>query len=349
MEETKNIRQFYPNSVKLNNMSLTPVNKVFYESILKNLYKSLQLTKVRYLEIKEEKHLLELKNVNHFVTYHVLGFNYLLFLTTINGKFMNIMISKNELKHYYNQNNFNELKIYNIKLKLPSHYYNDTLFDGKLKKQDIFDENSTFVIYDCYRLCGQDMYTIDMLKKYEIISKILNELIMGSNLQLNDVKRGMETSTLKQNINFVLMPLYNDNDIPEILFDKIKTDKKINGLIFLPNVSGKYYIYTNESEFNKLRDNTIQNIEIEKPIITDSTYEFIMIRKNIPDVYELYLDDSLSIKEGLAHIPDIYTSIHCKKLFVNTDRVKMNCIKSMKFNKWVPFVQDITKLSNVLF
>lgn len=335
-------KTIYPNCVKINNMILTPVHKSFYETILKNLYKSLQLAKVRYVEIKEEKNILEVKSTPHFVTYHVLGFNYLLFLTNINGKNLNLMISKNELKYYMHQNNINDLKIFTIKLKLPIHYYNDTLFDGKLKKPDIVDEvNSTYIIYDCYKLCGQDMYNIEMDKKHEILNKKLNEINIGSQISHND--------KLVQNMTLKLLPLYSDNDLQEILFNKIKQDKKINGLMFLPILSGKYYIYTNESEFNKLREMD-SNIQTNKPIITDSIYEFTITRKNIPDVYELYIEtDNGIFREGLAHIPDIHTSRYCKNLFVTQDKVRIKCIKSMKFNKWVPLCQDITKLSNVLF
>ena len=43
------------------------------------------------------------------------------------------------------------------------------------------------------------------------------------------------------------------------------------------------------------------------------------------------------------------TSKYCKELLKNQDMVKIKCVKSVKFNKWVPLCQDISELDNVLF
>jgi hypothetical protein len=43
------------------------------------------------------------------------------------------------------------------------------------------------------------------------------------------------------------------------------------------------------------------------------------------------------------------TSRHCKNLLKEKDVEKIKCIKSIKFNKWVPICQDISELDNVLF
>jgi len=37
---------------------------------------------------------------------------------------------------------------------------------------------------------------------------------------------------------------------------------------------------------------------------------------------------------------------YCKELLKNQDMVKIKCVKSVKFNKWVPLCQDISELDN---
>ncbi len=75
-----------------------------------------------------------------------------------------------------------------------------------------------------------------------------------------------------------------------------------------------------------------------------------MKKTQLPDVYELYIDTSTGlIREGIAHIPNLKISHYCQELFKNKETIKMICIKSIKFNKWVPLIQDITELSSVIF
>jgi hypothetical protein len=314
------------NVVKINNVILTPIKKDLYLPILTNLYNTLNLSKIKYQNISNKSHLLELKAVEHYVTYHMHGFNYILFLTTVNNKCYNCFISKKELKYYLNQNNMDELKIYLFNMKfIKQHYYNDTILDGKIIKSDGL--NASFMIYDCYTLCGSDMYNIEMDKKFSILNQLINEF---------------NVNITQENMVIKLMPLYNYNDIPQIIESP---PLKINGLVFLPKLSGKFYIFTSETEFNKVKTENVI-----KPQIQGSTFEFIMKKTDIPDVYELYVENTEGIyKEGIAHIPNIFTSEYCVNLFKNQTTTKMKCIKSMKFNKWVPLVQDITELSTVLF
>ncbi len=78
--------------------------------------------------------------------------------------------------------------------------------------------------------------------------------------------------------------------------------------------------------------------------------EFFIKKTKIPDVYELYFESSYgNVKEGIAHIPNMKTSKYCKELLQCQDMIKIKCVKSIKFKKWVPLCQDITELDNVLF
>ena len=216
---------------------------------------------------------------------------------------------------------------------LKQHYYQDTIFDGKIAKVDN-NTDSVFLIYDCYTLCSQNLLSTELSKKFEIINNILNEF--NSNFE-------------QGNTSFKLTSLYKYEEIPFIVYDLIKTSPyKINGLIFLQNLTNKSYIFVSDDEFNGLR--CYDETKINKPIINSSQYEFLMKKTQLPDVFELYFETNQGlIKEGIAHIPNIFTSHYCYNLFKDIESTKMVCIKSMKFNKWIPLCQNISELSTILF
>lgn len=311
------------NTIKINNINLSLVNKNLNFSILEKLYNCINLSKCYYQILNDNNHLNELKKSEYNVTYHVQGFNYIMFLTTINNKPFHCLISKRELKIYLTQNNLNEIKIYTFNMKTSNTYlYFNTVLDGKIIKND-----STFLISDCYYLNGEDMHAIELKTKFNIINNILNDLEINFNLKL--------------------VTLYKYSDIPKLVFENMKnTNLKINGLIFLPNYSGKFYIYVNDTEFENIKNNN----QIQININTNSECDFFIKKTKIPDVYELFFDNSYgNVKEGIAHIPNMVTSKYCKELLKNQDMVKIKCVKSVKFNKWVPLCQDISELDNVLF
>ena len=221
------------NSIKINNINLTLVNKNIYSSILEKLYNCINLSKCHYQILNDNNHLNELKKSEYNVTYHVQGFNYIMFMTTINNKPFHCLISKKELKIYLSQNNMNDIKIYTFNMKTSNMYlYFNTVFDGKIIKHD-----NTFMISDCYYFNGEDMHGIELKTKFNIINNSLNDI-------------------LELNFKIKLVILYKYSDIPKLIFENMKSSNlKINGLIFLPNYSGKFYIYVNDAEFDNIKNN----------------------------------------------------------------------------------------------
>jgi hypothetical protein len=212
------------NTIKINNINLTLVNKNLYSIILEQLYQKLNFSKCYYQIINDNIHLNELKKTEYNVTYHIQGFNYIIFMTTINKKAYHFLISKKELKIFLSQNNLNDIKIYTFNMKTTNMFlYYGTIFDGKIIKND-----NTFMIYDCYYLNGEDMHGIELKTKFNIINNILSDIT-----QLN--------------FNIKLISLHKYIDIPKLVFEYVKKSNiKINGLVFLPNYSGKFYIYVND-------------------------------------------------------------------------------------------------------
>jgi hypothetical protein len=130
--------------------------------------------------------------------------------------------------------------------------------------------------------------------------------------------------------------------------------------MFLPEITGKYYIYTNETEFDELKSsgssNQVQVTFVKKSSNpTCSEVEFYMKKTTIPDVYELYtsegdVDDRNNlVKEGIAHIPNMGTSHYFRNVFRDKNMVKVNCIKSEKFNKWIPLCDDYINYADAIF
>jgi hypothetical protein len=86
-----------------------------------------------------------------------------------------------------------------------------------------------------------------------------------------------------------------------------------------------------------------------------------MKKTSTPDVYELYEAENTSeltgtenlthnlVKEGIAHIPNMSTSHYFRNIFRNKNMIKVNCIRSEKFNKWIPLCDDYINYSEVIF
>ena len=137
------------NTVKINNMILTPLRRDLCETVLTRLYNRINMSKYRYQMMTEKVHIQDVVNAKHMVSYHMHGFNFIMFLTSIDGKPYNCLISKKELKFYLNQVKLHEVKIYMFRMRfMKDNFYRDTIFDGKLIKTDDF--RGKFMIYDTY-------------------------------------------------------------------------------------------------------------------------------------------------------------------------------------------------------
>jgi hypothetical protein len=259
----------------------------------------------------EPHHIEEVRD--YLVSPHVQGFNYLMFLTKIDNQYYNLLISKKELRYNRIQNKATDIKIYTFKMRCSKpFYYEDTIFDGKIIK------TGTYLIYDCYTMCGQGVTTMDMCKKHQLIKTMVAEMSM---CKIDSVQ------------------LFEQKDLPRML--KEYDAHTLNGIVFLPKQSSKWYIYVNEAELTQFKHGQV------KPTNNKSQQEFIMRKTDIPDVYELYLENGQ--KEGIAAIPNMKISHYCRNAIKNNDNIKMTCIKSVKFNKWIPLCQSVDELAMVIF
>jgi hypothetical protein len=151
------------------------------------------------------------------------------------------------------------------------------------------------------------------------------------------------------NLNFKLCDIYEYKDSLQLI-NSIKTSEfKINGFIFLPYFTNPHYIYVNDNEFEIFKNKTfsINASNIKSNNLSHSV--FLMKKTNIPDVYELFNVNDINIKEGIAHIPNIKSSHFFRDLFKKKNMIQVPCLKSEKFNKWVPINDDYIDYSNVIF
>jgi hypothetical protein len=315
---------------KIGNANVQQLDSNLYPQVLDKIYSNVNFQKIRYQILNNRSYLDEIKSSKHYITPHFQGYNYLLVFMVINNVKYNLLIMKN-LKFWKEQNNMQDIKIYKFDTNNSNIDYSTiSIFDGKMINNS---NKSSFIINDIY---NKTMENLTLPEKLEQVNDILNKIKVNDN----------------HNFDCKVCRLYNFSELPDLVFNKLKTTElKINGLMFLPEYTGKYYIYTNDTEFDELKNNSNNNVTITiKKTNTNSEIEFYMKKTNVPDVYELYDNDETNlVKEGIAHIPNMKTSHYFRNIFQNKNMIKINCIKSDKFNKWIPICDDYIDYSESIF
>ena len=315
---------------KIGNATVQQLDSNLYPQVLDKIYSNVNFQKIRYQILNNKSYLEEIKSSKHYITPHFQGYNYLLVFMVINSVKYNLLIMKN-LKFWKEQNNMQDIKIYKFDTNNSYIDYSTiSIFDGKMINNS---NKSSFIINDIY---NKTMENLTLPEKLEQVNNILNKIKINDN----------------HNFDCKVCRLYNFSELPDLVFNKLKTTElKINGLMFLPEYTGKYYIYTNDTEFDELKNNSNNNVTITiKKTNTNSEIEFYMKKTNVPDVYELYDNDETNlVKEGIAHIPNMKTSHYFRNIFQNKNMIKINCIKSDKFNKWIPICDDYIDYSESIF
>lgn len=295
-----------------------------YSQILDKLYKCYNHSDTRYNMLKTNEQLQLVKSNDCYVTAQFQGVAYILFFCSIeiagSKKKMNILIPKKDLKDTKEKNKNNEIKMYNLYVPFVNeeYYNNGTIMDGKITKSNdsVHKIEHTFIVHELYY---EPLKDTDLLEKYQIIKKDF----LPKFEKINGCK-------------FVVARLYEQLKLNELL-DKLSLAKhKVVGLMFLFRKTKQYLVYTNENEFDILRQGKpLQN----NKSYANSTQEFKMCKTKITDVYNLYdLEDDTYVE--IAGIPDIATSHYYRELFLTEDSIKVHCIRSEKFKKWIPIVND---------
>ena len=324
-------------------------DQALINKILDIIYNKLNISLFKYQMITSIDQLDVIKNNTFYVIPHIMGVNCWIMFCEIDGCKHQVIINKKDLKYYRNQIDVAALKIYTF-----NYNNNDmrlTIFDGKFI---INVENSlTYNIHDIY------IYKDEMMLTKKLSDKIkLLDVVTMTNMNNNILNA----------FNIYVASIYDVNQLNDLIFNKIKKCKlKINGLIFVPEITGKNYIYINNAEFSRSRDvidPTIINtryknlsipaiplqMRVETQLEPHFNNTFVFKKTSITDVYELYHYDNknklyMNITRdkriGIAYIPDIKTSHYCKKKGDECDIFINKCMFNVKFNKWMPILDII--------
>jgi len=327
-------------------------NNNIKNSIISLIYQEINVSNFRY-QILENNTIDLIKKDTYYITPHIVGSNCWIIYCQINSIKYQVILYKKDLKPIKNQINVQSIKIYEFKynnldkdiIKL----YPLTVFDGKfiMINEDAINKY-IFLIQDMYCYDNQKMITKKLPDKVKVIEGLLQSLNTG----------------LDKSFIIKLSGIYTFDQIGDLIFNKIKQSKlKINGLIFLPEKSGKILLYINDNDFNMLRNNipsesicknyaslSVPSIplqmSIEKQLDKHLISTFVLRKTNIPDVFEIYKYENekiyLNLKKenyiGICHIPDIKTSHYCK-MMGDTHNIFVNkCNYNYKFKKWTVMI-----------
>lgn len=299
--------------LKLKTVELNLQNKA-----LEKLYSSCVYANTRYEMLKTNEQLANIKESKPYISVQFQGIAYVIFFCTIENTKYSLLISKKELKDTNSKNKSNEIKMFQMFVPyIDEKYYEGTVLDGKVIRNDNM-KDLAFIVHGLY---GKYFDELTFEQKLEIFKKdIYSKLNRNSPIQFTATK------------------LYFHDQLPELLFQKVhQSNKKVIGLMFFSKtLSEPYYVYTDENEFMLLKEN--KPLPITK-LYNNSMTEFLMKSSNTTDVYYLYdINDNTDV--GLAHIPDIETSHYFAQIFKNEHTIKTKCLKSEKFNKWIPICDD---------
>lgn len=276
--------------------NITPINfadnKVFKiddfkikKIIIEYLINDINNLFIQEKNINEENILKNIKSKNYKAIYLPTGETYILLLKLIDNIYYTLLI-KNNFNLNVNTINYNNLEIHHLDLIFPKKYFNGTILNGYITKDN---DKCSLNIYDIVYYEG-NLINSNLDEKKNLIKSIL-----------------VDINTKYFNYNIV-----NYIEISELVDDKIN-----NGIIFIPFINDLKYVIKKKTKIIK-------------------EYSNLYMKKLNTDVFNLYClnDDYQKQKIGIAHIPNIKTSLEFNKY---DDELKVKCWFNNKFSKWIPF------------
>jgi hypothetical protein len=317
---------------KLGNSDAIIINDLSLKNkIIDYLFNTLEMSKYRFNMLDNLQKLHFLKDNIHYVSPNFKGFNYFLVFTSINNINQCFVIDKKKLSYHRNKVNAKFINIYRIKIQSSLSLYNGTIFDAKLiRKQGKY----IMLIKDCYIMMGNKVLNMEMSDKMKYINSIIN------------------TQFTKSCKNFLIKVnrLYSYDDIETIVNDIIpKCDIDVMGLVFFPKFSGITTIFIEKKQDKVEISNNVEKVDNTTYHLIRNIVEFLSKREysyekgknvklyvkktEITDVYDVYDEDT---KVGIAHVPNMKTSLYLQNNIKSGDKYKMNCVYNKKFNKYIP-------------
>ena len=334
--------------------------------LLNYLYLNIDLYQLRYCILKTTEHAQIFKQQTYNISPHFHGYNYFLIIKKLSDGILSAyLVYRMDLKFNKAEVITNNVKIYNLKTEHIPENLNNSIFDGKL----VFKKDEKiFLLFDVLYFKGQKLLNTKLIDKFDMLENSFDDFvdaIVGNNgingiNGINDINGVVNNinqisnidklnQILKNNFEVKFIKLYTYAEMSTLVYSKIKNSNfKINGLIFLPQRSGRIFIYMNDQEFENIKNspnlNTINSqTDVKFPNHTFKEFDtknLLLQKTRTIDVYEVFTVDKL-FKFGIACVPDIKLSHTLKNIFKTTDQLITNCIFDVKFSKWRPILSDL--------
>lgn len=290
----------------------------------------------KYFKLAGPNDLSDLQKDRHFIYPNVVAPLTLLFLTTYQGINFCFYISRGK-----NEN----VEIVSVKHRFhPSLFEGDTVFEGKM----IADQTGTYhyLINDIV-VHRRHTFSEDLRIRLQTINRILEtEFIEDPILDVAKI-------SLQEFVDFQYLESLVTDHIPGLPYRQ-----HIDGLIFRSiadgGASNKVMLFGGThcplpsgdrgSPSPQRSHWTCQSIHT-LPGDTTQSVCFKLKKTKLPDIYELYLTDSMGdIYLDIAGIPDLKTSRAVKKMFPNGYHyINAICKWDTNFSRWTPILRSSRK------
>lgn len=267
--------------------------------ILKYLYKSGVDLNLKYETIRADKDLDNIKDNDYIICPRFSGTRTWILFFSVDDHYYAVNFPK------HSQRKKEDLIIHPIDINVSPLFYRGTIMEGIYFRMD---DHRYLVIDEVYMLAGQD------------------ETLKPKDDRLNNLSSFIKKNTnVNPYYNIFVSQFFNINKKSlRDLYEKIKSDPKIQEIIFYPKYHGKK-IYNYSIIDADLIDNVIK------------VAQFLLEKTPSPDVFNL-LSPTSRCKIDIAFIPDIATSKKCKTWFKdnNCKELLVKCHMDMGKKKWIP-------------
>ena len=270
--------------------------------IFNYLVESVSKSKLESNLIKNECNLNDLLDNNYNILPNIVGEDYIFICKKLNDKYYVVLVEKNSFD--LSNINFNKINIISLKIRLNLKSYDGTIFEGRLVN---LGGTNVFIINKVFMLDGSRLDNLALDDIYEKTNEFIdNSYILDTNMN---------------SILFKLNRVYKIYEFDDLLSNKLKSSKyKFSSIDFVKsNFENTYRLYFSNQDYN-------------------SNFVNILGKLIDIDVIELYAKDNMNKirRIGIAHIPDINTSLLCNKFISKNELSNLRCKFNFKFKKWVP-------------
>jgi hypothetical protein len=317
------------------------------KKIINYLYDNVHLYTYKFKKIERNEDI-TLINSKYYLTANYCGIPIFLIFLKMNNNYNCYSIDRRTLSFEKSKINISNVRITQINAHVDIKLYDGSIFDCS-----IIDETSDIIITDVFYYCSKNMLS----HNYK------NKMLLIKNLKIKI-----------ENINIYISSSFEIDNYKDLFNEYLKMNSKkmnIRGIAFYPEKSGTKLIYVFNKQDLAIKDEIINSKDDKKLIINDKQtinqdgyitnnklpmkeitcfnlkdittqddifLNFEVVKKSIPDVYELYAyyDDNLIKKKiGISYVHSYDLTLKCKKIFENTNTQILKCKFNKNNKKWI--------------